>query len=360
MEEQEPDSGEKEFSATEQKQQKAREEGNIPQSKEVNALAVIVGILCIAGLWSAMTGQALFERFSSMLYHSDTLSADAFASGKSALQGQVQGILLAAAPLLLVLTVITSLTLALTRGVTFSAKKIKPELKKLSVVDNLKKKYGAQGLLDFLKDSAKMIFAGVIATVFLFQFATDYYGSSAIRQGDIAAFTFGHCLKLVIAFAAFQLVLAVIDFPLQRELHANRLKMTREEMKKENKQSEGDPQFKQTRRAKAAKIAGGRMLENVKTATVVMVNPEHYAVALKWDPDSRKAPVVVAKGVDHVAAKIREVALANRVPIYRDPPSTRSIFKLVEIDEEIHAEHFAAVAAAIQFVDRVRKSASTE
>jgi flagellar biosynthetic protein FlhB len=85
-----------------------------------------------------------------------------------------------------------------------------------------------------------------------------------------------------------------------------------------------------------------------------MVNPEHYAVALKWDPDSSKAPVCVAKGVDHLAARIREVAMANDVPIYRDPPSARSIYRLVDIDEEIHPEHFAAVAAAISFVDRLK------
>ena len=97
------------------------------------------------------------------------------------------------------------------------------------------------------------------------------------------------------------------------------------------------------------------MLKNVESATVVMVNPEHYAVALKWDPESDQAPICVAKGVDHLAAKIREVAQANGVPIYRDPPTTRSMYRLVEIDEEIKQEHFAAVAAAIQYVDRVRQ-----
>ena len=89
-------------------------------------------------------------------------------------------------------------------------------------------------------------------------------------------------------------------------------------------------------------------------ASVVMVNPEHYAVALKWEPDSDRAPVCVAKGVDHLAARIREIALANDVPIYRDPPATRSIYRLVEVDEEILPEHFAAVAAAISFVDRLK------
>jgi flagellar biosynthetic protein FlhB len=96
------------------------------------------------------------------------------------------------------------------------------------------------------------------------------------------------------------------------------------------------------------------MLQNVKDATVIMVNPTHYAVALKWDPDSNRAPVCVAKGVDNLAAKIREIAQANDVPIYRDPPAARSLYNLVDIDEEIRPEHFAAVAAAIQFIERAR------
>ena len=115
----------------------------------------------------------------------------------------------------------------------------------------------------------------------------------------------------------------------------------------------GDPMLKQQRRAKAQKISKGEMMKAVETSTVVMVNPTHYAVALKWDPDSGQAPIVVAKGVDHIAARIREIAIAHKVPIYRDPPSTRAIFASVELDEEIHPEHFAAVAAAIQYVDRV-------
>ena len=100
------------------------------------------------------------------------------------------------------------------------------------------------------------------------------------------------------------------------------------------------------------------MLDAVKDATVVMVNPEHYAVALKWDPNGGTAPIVVAKGVDHLAAKIREVAKEHNVPIYRDPPATRSIYKLVEIDEEIQQIHFAAVASAIQYVQRILQESS--
>jgi len=240
-------------------------------------------------------------------------------------------------------------------SISFSAKKIEADMKNLSPMENLKKKYGARGLIDFAKDTVKLSFAAIIAVVFLVQLARDYYASSAVQAGQFAEFTFTQVLKLILWFLIFQFVLAAIDLPLQRRLHANKLRMSREEMKKELKQSEGDPQLKQQRRQKASQISRGQMLQNVKTATVIMVNPEHYAVALRWDPESQRAPVCVAKGVDHLAAKIREIATENNIPIYRDPPTARSLYALVELDEEIKPEHFAAVAAAINFVERVRK-----
>ena len=355
MAEQEQDSGEKEFEATEQRRKQAREEGNVPQSKETNTLALIVGTMVAAVVLQVAIGNSVFMDFSSVLYHVDGFADDIFDSSGSETRSWLAGTLLKLSPILLILAAVVLLSLIAQRSISFSAKKINADMKKLSPVENLKKKYGTRGLTDFLKDTVKLIFAATIAVVFLIQLAQDYYASSAMQAGHFAEFTFAQVIKLILWFLLFQFVLAALDLPLQQRLHANQLKMTREEMKKEVKQSEGDPQLKQQRRQKASRITRGQMLQNVKEATVVMVNPEHYAVALKWDPDSQKAPVCVAKGVDHLAAKIRELAVENNVPIYRDPPTTRSIYRLVEIDEEVHPEHFAAVAAAINFVERVRK-----
>lgn len=351
MAEQEEQSGEKEFEATEQRLRQAREEGNIPQSKEINNLAVVVGLIISAVLMSSMIGPDVHSHFSALFYHIDSFSADTFTAQGFRTRKWLADVLIRFLPIFGILAACVLTVLIVTRGVAFSAKKIKPDVKKLSPVENVKKKYGKSGLIDFLKDTAKMLSAGLIASIFLFQFAREYYAGSAVQQGHLAAFTFEQVIRLIFAYGIFQFVLAAIDLPLQHRLHANRLKMTREEMKKETKQSEGDPMVKQQRRQRGQQIASGQMLQNVKEATVVMVNPEHYAVALKWDPESNRAPVCVAKGVDHLAAKIREVATVNNVPIFRDPPSTRSIYRLVDIDEEIHPEHFAAVAAAVQFAE---------
>lgn len=348
------ESGEKEFDATEQRLRQAREEGNVPQSKEANALALIVGIVAAAFILNAVVGQSLFNDFSSMLYHGDTFADDMFSGNGSATWGWVANVLLHLLPIFLVLAAIVLVSLVVQGAISFSLKKISLDMKKISPAENLKKRYGTSGLLDFAKDTVKLLFASVIGIAFLVQFMEDYYASSEMQMGDFYQFTFDQILRLIFYFLAFQVALAVLDLPLQRQLHLNKLKMSREEMKKEMKQSEGDPQLKMKRRETAAKISRGQMMQNVKTATVVMVNPTHYAVALKWDPESQKAPICVAKGVDHLAAKIREIAAENKIPIYRDPPATRSIFNLVEIDQEIRPEHFAAVAAAIQFIDRLK------
>lgn len=351
------DSGEKEFEATEQKRRKAREDGNIPQSRETNAVSLYIGILICALMFSSFIGPSLFNRLAAMFHHADEFANDAFNPGAEATRAWTFGTVGDLAPAFLVLVAAIAIALFATQAVTFSAKKIKPSIKNISPIENLKKKYGAKGLIDFAKDAAKMIFAGTIAIIFLYNFTSQNFGSSALSPSRLLPFTLGQLMSLILIFLLFQAVLAAIDLPIQTRLHANKLRMTREELKKESKESEGDPHLKQSRREKAQKITNGEMLQNVKSASVVMVNPEHYAVALKWDPDSKQAPVVVAKGVDHIAAKIREVAKAHNVPIYRDPPSTRSLYRLVEIDEEILPEHFAAVAAAIQYAQSLSPEA---
>ncbi len=352
-----PDSSEKEFEATEQRLQQARQEGNVAQSKELNGFALTLGMLLSALVFQVFVGSALFERFSGMLTHSDAYAYDLFESDGRSTRDWALSVILAVSPVLIILGAVVMCALAIQQAIAFSTKKVTPDIKKISPVHNLRQRYGPRGLLDFLKDGVKLVFACCLGFLFLLQFVEEYYASAGAGRGNFHAFTFDQTLRLIIYFCAFQLSLAIIDWPLQRRLHANELKMTREEMKREMKQNEGDPYLKQVRRDKGAKISRSQMLTNVKTATVVITNPEHYAVALRWDPDSGRAPVCVAKGVDELAARIRDVATENGIPLYRDPPTARSLHRIVDIDEEIRPEHFAAVAAAIQFVERVRTQA---
>ena len=166
-------------------------------------------------------------------------------------------------------------------------------------------------------------------------------------------------LKTVVRFLTLisMLVLAIggLDYFWQRAEHLRSNKMSRKEMMDEHKNSEGDPHFKAKRRQKGQEIATSRMLQDVRTADVVIVNPTHYAVALKWDRLSGRAPVCVAKGVDEIAQRIRERAAEAAVPLHSDPPTARMLFASLEIGHEVHPDHYRVVAAAIRFSESIRQ-----
>lgn len=157
--------------------------------------------------------------------------------------------------------------------------------------------------------------------------------------------------------AAIAVAIAAVDYLWQRYDHERKLRMSYEEVKRDSKETEGDPYMKQARRRRAEEIATNQMLQDVPKSDVVIVNPEHYAVALTWSRKKGEAPVCVAKGVDAVAAAIRARAAEAGVPIHRDPPTARTLYAAVKIGTEIHPEHYRAVAAAIRFAEDIRRRA---
>jgi flagellar biosynthesis protein FlhB len=168
-------------------------------------------------------------------------------------------------------------------------------------------------------------------------------------------------MRLIVAFLAIVVVImaaiGAVDYFWQRFDHLRRQRMSHQELRDEYKQSEGDPHMKQARRQRAQEIASNKMMADVPKADVIIVNPTHFAVALKWDRTSLGAPVCVAKGVDRVALKIRELAEEAGVPVHSDPPTARALHAGVEIGQEITPEHYAPVAAAIRFAEAMRAKA---
>jgi flagellar biosynthetic protein FlhB len=158
---------------------------------------------------------------------------------------------------------------------------------------------------------------------------------------------------MIIVFLVM-VVLGSVDLAWQHAEHQRKHRMSRKEMTDEQKESEGDPYLKGRRRDKGIEIATNRMMAEVPKADVVIVNPTHFAVALKWDRETGSAPVCVAKGVDEVALRIRATAMEAGVPVRHDPPTARVLYRMVDIDQEIAPEHYRAVAVAIRFADRVR------
>ena len=152
-------------------------------------------------------------------------------------------------------------------------------------------------------------------------------------------------------------VIGAIDYLWQRAEHLRRNRMSRKELMDEMKQSEGDPHMKSQRRQRGVEIATKQMVADTAKADVVIVNPTHYAVALQWKRESRRPPVCLAKGVDEVAARIREVAMEHGVPIHSDPPTARALHATIDIGQEIHPDHYKSVAAAIRFAEKMRQKA---
>jgi flagellar biosynthetic protein FlhB len=212
-------------------------------------------------------------------------------------------------------------------------------------------------LTDFLKGAAKMILVGSVLAGFLVARLPEVMATAALAPGQVAR----HMAGLLMSFLALALVLALalggLDLLLQRARFLRRNRMTRQELIEEMKRSEGDPHLKAQRRQRGREIATNRMLADVPKADVVVVNPTHYAVALRWDRKARRAPVCVAKGTDEIAARIRERAAAAGVPIHRDPPTARALHATLEIGQEVRPDQYRAVAAAIRFADAMRQRA---
>jgi len=251
-------------------------------------------------------------------------------------------------------------TLLATRALIFAPEKLNFRLDRISPVATAKHKFGREGLFDFAKSFVKLVIVSALLGWFLMRNATDILATQRLDAAISSTFMLRLVLEFVVIILAVALVIGTVDHLWQRAQHARRNRMTRKEMMDEYRESEGDPHMKAERRARAQEIATNRMLLDVAKANVVIVNPTHFAVALKWNRAVRSAPVCVAKGADEIAARIRERAAEAGVPVHSDPATARVLFATVEIGDEIRREHYRAVAAAIRFAEAMRRKATAQ
>ena len=341
------------------KLQKARRDGDVAQSKEATAVGVYLFFylaVILAGGWITLT---FVQTFLPLLDEPEPVIA-LLTAGDNAL---VETLIIRIAPPLLLLIGAPALGVVLSvitqRAFSFAPKKIAPKLSRISPLAGVKKKFGPEGLVEFAKSTAKLT---VICLLFGLLFGAKMEQLPSLSLKPAASLLREMLQEFTVFFGMiviFSMIIAAVDLPWTHYRHRKKLRMTREEGKKENKENEGDPALKQKRQEKGRKIAENRMMMDVPKADIVLVNPTHYAVALLWDRDSGKAPVCVAKGTDEIAAQIRKTAALANVPIRSDPPTTRAIWATVEIGEEIKRDQYKAVAAAIHFADRMRKLGRT-
>jgi len=239
-------------------------------------------------------------------------------------------------------------------GLVFSGEKLKPKLEKLSPIKGFQRIFGPDGIVQFLKTLLKLTAVCVVCWMVLKPHANELANMAAMSPAMILPFARDLAISLIVSALIFLGFTAGADFIWQKFRFAKRMRMTKEEVKEDFKQSEGDPHVKAKLKQIRSQRSRQRMMQNVPTATVIVTNPTHYSVALRYE-DGDAAPVCVAKGVDALALRIREKAREHDVPIVENVPLARALYAAVEVDEIIPREHFEAAARVIGFVMQKRR-----
>lgn len=340
--------------ATPRRLEKAREEGQVARSRELTTFMLLLG--GVAGLWGM--GAMLYDQLG-MVMEQAFLFERRHALETTPMLSQALDLgsrtLMAMLPLFLLLAVVALVAPALLGGWLISAKSLKPQASKLNPLKGLKRMFGVQALVELAKAIAKSLLVGGVAVTFLWSQRGTYMGlmDQPIQQAlanalELAALA---CGLIVLTL----LVVILIDVPYQLWSHAKKLRMSKEEVKREHKESEGDPHVKARIRQQQQAMARGRMMSQVPEADVIITNPTHYAVALKYEEAGMAAPRVVAKGADQVAQRIRELGEEHGVPRLEAPPLARSLYHHVDLDAEIPEALYTAVAEVLAWAFRLRR-----
>jgi flagellar biosynthesis protein FlhB len=353
------DQSDKEHDPSQKKLDDARQQGDIARSPDLLAAASYGAFLAVCMGFGAQALLRAGSAGSVLLDQADRMSHALTTGARVPLAGMVSAMVAPLLPLILVPMVAVLAVLVATRGIVFAPEKLMPKWSRISPMATAGHKFGRTGLIEFLKNSVKLVLIACLLGFFLTSRADRILATHALP----AAMGMAELLRLVVEFLILVVTVAVIlgavDFLWQKFEFRRRNRMSRKDLTDEAKDSEGDPHMKGARRQKAREVAMNRMLADVATADVIVVNPTHYAVALKWARKKKGAPVCVAKGVDEIAARIRERAAIAGIPVHSDPPTARALHASVEIGQEIHPDHYRAVAAAIRFAEAMRKRART-
>lgn len=343
---------------TPQKLKKQRDKGEIARSTDLSVFAAYGGLLLAVLSIGGDSIQQMGTAMQAMLARSVSLS-DLVFSGT--MQAPLGGVFLAvagsAAPFFLIPALAVLLSILAQRAFVVAPNKIRPRLSRISPLRNASNKFGRAGLFEFVKSAFKMLLYGVCLGVFLRLRLPDLVAGLGTEPRMVSFQLVRFGTEFLVLALLVSLPVGAIDAVFQHYDHRRKNRMSRKEVMDEMKDSEGDPHLKQHRRQRAQDIALSHMLADVPTADVIIVNPTHYAVALKWSRQPGTAPVCIAKGVDETAASIRRVGSDHCIPIHHDPPTARALHATVEIGAEIDPAHFAPVAVAIRFAEEMRRRA---
>ncbi|WP_292977577.1 flagellar biosynthesis protein FlhB [Nitrosomonas sp.] len=334
--------------------EKAREEGQVPRSQELTTFTLLMA--ASGGLWvmGSLIIQKLFILLENGLQIEREIAFNPALLSPRLFQLALDG-LLAIAPLLAGLVMVALVSPMLLSGWLFSSKALMPDFKRLNPATGVKRIFSSHGLVELVKAIAKAGVIGGVAAGIIWSHKQDVLDLISMSL-DVSLPVMGRLIGMTfMLIVGAMLLLVVIDVPFQLWNHARQLRMSKEDLRKEAKEDEGDPQVKARIRSMQREMARRRMMAEVPKADVVVTNPTHYAVALKYQDRSMRAPKVVAKGSQLVAARIRELATEHHIPVLEVPPLARALYHHVELESEIPETLYTAVAHVLAYVFQLKR-----
>ncbi len=347
------DDSQKTEEPTPKKLDEARKRGQIALSREVNNWVMLFAgtILISSFLGTMMSDLAMLMK----VYIEHSHSLPQMPGGLGVVLGEcVKEVISILAMPLFFLMIAAFFAPFLQIGPLFAPGVIKPDFSKISISKGFGRLFSMRSIVEFVKGISKMAIIGTVAIVIIYPYADKF--EHLIDLPVIVAIEELRYLviKMMVGILIIYLIIAGIDLVYQRYEYNKKMRMSLQEIKDEFKQSEGDPQVKAKLRQLRAQKVQQRMMQAVPEADVVITNPTHYSIALKYNPDESPAPIVVAKGIDEVAMRIREVAKKHDIILYENKPLARTLYDIAEIDEMIPTEHFKAVAEIISYVFKLK------
>ncbi len=357
---QEEDKSQKTEEPTPKKIQDERRKGNVPSSKEPATVMNIFALMIIVTYLSPSIAASMTDILTTMIH---SIAHVQIGEGKTGLDdvGALIGlisynVMSVIGPMFLVIIIAALFGVAIQGDIVVALKRVEPELNKISPLQGLKKMFSLNTLIEFLKSLAKVIIVIIVAYFIVSVVQQRFWQTTLIVPESIPAILKDKAALLLLVITCLIVPLAIFDIIWQRAQWTKKNRMSLKEVKDEHKDMEGDPHMKSKRDAKRKELAQKRMKDIIPKATVVLTNPTHFAVALRWEKGVDPAPIVVAKGVDRIALHIRELAKENEVPIIENKPLARTLHATTEVDDVIPNEHWQAVADIIGYVLNLKQN----
>ncbi len=344
---------EKTLPATEKRKRDAREKGQLPRSRELSTAVVMGAGAALMIAWGDTLGRRAFSFMQSGLRFDAAALVDPSRMASTIGNAMLSGLLIVA-PIMLATFFAALVAPMLIGGWNLSSKALQPDFSRLNPITGLGRMFSTNSLVELGKSIAKFLIVGLVAFISWWGARGELLGLGVEPSGQAIGHGLGLVASSFIWMCAALGLIAFIDVPWQLFSYAKQLKMSRQEVKQEYKQSEGNPEVKGRIRRMQAELSQRRMMDKVPGADVIVTNPTHYAVALKYTAGKNRAPVVIAKGVDTVAAAIRELAGEHRIPMIEAPPLARALYRGCDLDDEIPAQLYAAVAQVLTYVFQLR------